>query len=332
MRAVVVERPGDRSALRVLDVPAPDPGPGELRIRVAWAAANWSDVQKRQGIYPDPQTYPLVLGAEVSGMVDAVGPGVSRRWLGRAVSALCGPVLGGGQAEWVNVPLEYAIPIPANIPLDVAAAFPLALLTAYHLLHSAYRLRPGETVLVHAASGSVGLAVIQVARLAGATVIGTVGRAAKADLAYDHGAALVIDRGREDFVDQALRFTAGRGVDLVIDSLGADVLPRSFDALRVYGHLINIGEAAGEPEFAVRKKLFERSTSFAGFELLHAVPGSPRWRRGVRFVKRGVARGELRMPIGHVFRLQEVARAHEVFESRSSTGKVLLDVGGAGTG
>lgn len=332
MRAVVVEHPGDRSTLRVLDLPIPDPGPGELRIRVAWAAANWGDVQKRLGIYPDPQTYPLTLGAEVSGVVDAVGPGVSPRWLGRAVSALCGPMLRGGQAEWVSVPLEYTVPLRGRVGLDLAAAFPLAMLTAYHLLHSAYRLRPGETVLVHAASGSVGLAVVQVARLAGATVIGTVGRAAKAEIAYEHGAALVIDRSREDFVEGALQFTAGMGVDLVIDSLGADVLPRSFDALRIYGHLINIGEAAGEPAFAVRKKLYERSTSFAGFELLHAAPGSPRWRRGVRFVTRGIERGTLRMPIGHVFPLEEVARAHEVFESRSGTGKVLLDVAGARVG
>lgn len=332
MRAAVVERPGDRSALRVLDVPSPDPAPGALRIRVAWAATNWGDVQKRQGVYPDPQTYPLILGAEVSGVVDAVGVGVSRRWLGRAVAALCGPMLRGGQAEWVSVPLEYVIPVPPGVALDVAAAFPLAMLTAFHLLHSAYPLRARETALVHAAAGSVGLAVTQTARLLGATVIGTVGSAAKAGIAYEHGAALVIDRSREDFVDYALRFTGGRGVDLVIDSLGGDVLPRSFDALRVYGHLINIGEASGDPEFPVRKKLYERSTSFAGFELLHAVPGSPRWRRGVRFVVRGLRRGDLRMPIGQVFALEEVARAHEVFESRSGTGKVLLDVGGGRTG
>lgn len=332
MRAVVVERPGDQSALRVLDVPAPQLQPGELRLRVAWAAVNWSDVQKRQDIYPDPQTYPLILGAEVAGTVDAVGPGVSRRWLGRRVSALCGASLRGGQAEWVIVPVDYVMPVLGNIPLDVAAAFPLAMLTAYHLLWSAYRVRAGETVLVHAAAGSVGLAVTQMARLAGATVIGTVGTTAKTAVVYDHGAALVIDRSREDFVVRAMQFTAGNGVDLVIDSLGGDVLPRSFDALRVYGHLINIGEAAGEPHFTVRKKLYERSTSFAGFELLHAVPGSRRWRRGVSFVTRAAARGELRMPIGHVFPLEEVAAAHEVFESRAGTGKVLLDVGGGRVG
>lgn len=326
MRAVVVEEPGDGRALQVLDRPIPEPAAGELRIRVAWSAANWSDVQKRQGIYPNPQTYPLILGAEASGVVDAVGRGVPRRWLGRRVATLCGPRLCGGHAEYVTVPVEYVIPVPDGVGLELAAAFPLAALTAYHLLRTAHDLRRGEVVLVHSAAGSVGLAVTQIARLLGAIVIGTVGTTAKADLVRQHGARLVVDRSREDFVEAAMQFTGGRGVDLVIDSLGGEILPRSFDALRFYGRLINIGEASGEPDFPVRNKLYERSTSMAGYELLHAKPGSTAWRRGVRFVTSRLESGELTMPIGGVFRIDEIARVHEIFEDRSNSGKLLLDI------
>lgn len=328
MRAVVVEEPGDRSVLTVVaDRPRPDPGPGEVRIRVAYSAANWSDVQKRQGIYPDPVRYPVVLGAEVSGVVDAVGRDVPARWRGRPVAALCGPRLVGGHADYVTVPVDYLVPIRAGQPLDAAAAFPLASLTAYHLLRTAHDLRRGEVVLVHAAAGSVGLAVIQVARLLGATVIGTVGSAAKRRLPLSLGARIVVDRSTDDFVEAALEVTAGRGVDLVIDSLGGEILPRSFDALRHYGRLINIGEASGEPDFPVRKKLYERSTSMAGFELLHAGPGSPGWRRGVRRVTSWIASGELSIPIGGTYPMDRIADVHAVFEDRTGEGKQLIRIG-----
>jgi len=174
----------------------------------------------------------------------------------------------------------------------------------------------------------VGLAVTQVAGMAGARVIGTVGRPGKSGLPRRMGAELVIDRSSEDFVERALAFTDGRGVDLIIDSLGGEILPRSFDALRFHGHLINIGEAAGEPDFPVRKKLYERSTSMAGFEVLHAAPGSRTWRRGVRFVEDAVARGRLRMPVGAIFPFEDVAAMHAALEGRGTSGKLLLAVGG----
>jgi NADPH:quinone reductase len=327
MRAVVVERPGDRSVLQVVDRPRPEPDAGEVRVRVRYSAANWGDVQKRQGIYPDPVRYPLVLGAEVSGVVDAMGRGVPARLAGRPVAALCGPRLLGGHAEYVTVPADYLVPIPEGLPLDHAAAFPVATLTAYHLLRTAHHLRRDEVVLVHAAAGAVGLAVTQIARLLGATVIGTVGSPAKRRLPLAMGAQAVIDRSTDDFVEAALEITAGAGVDLVIDSLGGEILPRSFDALRHFGRLINIGEASGEPDFPVRKKLYERSTSMAGYELLHAVPGSPRWKRGLRAVTSWIASGELTMPIGATYPMERIADLHAAFENRTAEGKQLLRIG-----
>lgn len=327
IRAVRVDAPGGLEALRLVEIPAPAPGPGDVAIAVEFAPVNWGDTQKRAGTYPDPVPYPVVLGMEAAGVVTAVGPGVRDLRPGDRVAALCGPRLLGGYAGLVVVPRPFVIRVPDGVPLREAAAATLAGLTAYHLLHSIHQLRRGETVLVHAAAGSIGQALCRIASARGARVIGTVGRAEKIPAVRAAGAAIVVDRNSEDFVEVARAATEGRGVDLVIDSLGGDVLARSFDALRVYGRLINIGEAAGEPAFPIRRKLYERSTWMAGFEVLHAGPGSPRWRRGVRFVQNALAAGWLRVPIAAELPLEKVAAAHALLESRRTTGKVLLLVG-----
>jgi len=328
MRAVVVEKPGGLEALALREVPAPEPGPDEVLVEVAWAGANWSDVQKRQGVYPDPVAYPAIIGLEVSGRVAAVGSTVREVAVGARVAALTGPRMLGGYAERVAVPAPYVIPLPDALPLDTGAAFPVVALTAYHLLRTAHRVREGETILVHAVGGGVGLCLTQLAKAFGARVVGTVGSAAKGARALALGADRVIDRSREDFVAATLDFTGGRGVDLVIDSLGADVLPRSFEALRPFGRVINIGEAAGYPDFPIRPKLYERSTSLAGFELLHAGPGSPRWRRGVRYVLDALLGGRLVVPIEARYPMERCADMQQHLEGRGVSGKLLLEVAG----
>lgn len=326
MRAVVVDRPGGPDRLELREVPEPSPRSDEVVVRICYAGCNWSDIQKREGTYPDPVHYPIILGAEVSGRVVAKGRAVRKPAVGDRVGGITGPQMKGGYAELVSLPATYAIAVPETISLATAAAFPVVTLTAYHLLRSAHRLRKGETVLVHAIGGAVGLMVTQMATALGASVIGTVGSRAKGERALEYGARRVINREEEDFVSAALAFTGGRGVDLVIDSLGGDVLPRSFDALRPYGRVINIGEAAGEPEFAVRKKLYERSTSLAGFEVLHAAPGSARWERGARSVVEAIASGALKVPVERVFALEQAAVMHRALEGRRVGGKLLLGV------
>jgi NADPH:quinone reductase len=327
MRAIVVESPGSPDRLRLRELPRPEPGPGEALIAVAFAGCNWSDIQKRSGIYPDPVNYPIVLGGEVSGCVAAVGPLTRGVTVGDRVAAMTGPHCLGGYAELVSVPAPYLIRLPVGFPLDLGAAFPMVTLTAYHLVHSAYQVRRNEFVLVHAIGGSVGLMLTQMLKMVGARVMGTVGRPGKGDRAKALGADLVVDRSCEDFVAAAHEFTGGRGIDLVIDSLGSDVLERSFDTLRTYGHVINIGEAAGYPDFPIRPKLYERSTSLAGFEVMHARPGSARWRRGVRFAIDGLASGQLQLPIEGVLPLEEAAAMHHRLEQRGVSGKLLLEVG-----
>jgi NADPH2:quinone reductase len=327
VRAFVVDAPGGPDNLLLRTLPDPEPGPSEVVIDVAYAAANWSDIQKREGVYPDPVSYPAVIGLEVSGHVAALGPNVRGMAVGQRVAAITGPTMLGSYAEKCRVGASFVIPLPDGMSLEAGAAFPVASLTAYHLLHSAHRLKAGETILVHSIGGAVGLLVTQIAAAKGATVIGTVGRAGKGSRALQYGAALVIDRSSRDFVGETLHFTKGTGVDLVIDSLGADILPRSFDVLKTYGRVINIGEAAGYPDFDIRPKLYERSTSLAGFEVLHAMRDPGRWRRGVRFILRQLAEGALEVPIERVFDFGAAADLHRKLESRSVSGKLLLKVG-----
>jgi NADPH:quinone reductase len=170
--------------------------------------------------------------------------------------------------------------------------------------------------------------VTQFAVAKGASVIGTVGSSGKGALPMAYGAARVIDRSREDFVEAANSFTRDKGVDYVIDSLGGDVLERSFDALRPFGRVVNIGEAAGYPDFDIRAKLYRRSTSLAGFEFLHAGPGSRRWKKAAREIIHGFAEGRFRLPLERVYPLAEVRLAHERLESRGVSGKLALRIGG----
>jgi NADPH2:quinone reductase len=322
MRAVIISKPGPASQLVVRNVPEPLPGAGEVLIKVRYAGCNWADTQKRRGVYPVPVEYPTVAGLEVAGEVLSKGSGVRGFAPGDRVAAI---VSAGGYAERAVASAACTIKLPQELSLRTGAAFPIIALTAYHLLRSAYRLVRGETVLVHAIGGGVGLMLTQLATEMGAKVIGTVGRASKARLPRAYGASLVIDRSRQDFVEEVRHFTDGRGVDLAIDSLGAEVLPRTIEALRRFGTVISIGEAAGYPDFPIRAKLHENSTFLGRFNLMHAEPGSIRWRRGVRYVVDRLESGTLSVPIEKVFPFDAVSKMHERLEGRSVSGKLLLD-------
>ncbi len=328
MRAIEVAEPGGIDRLAYVDRTEPEPGPGEVVIDVVYAAANWSDIQKREGVYPDPVTYPAVIGLEVSGTIHATGRGVTGLEPGQRVAAITGPRMLGGYGERCTVGAEFVMPLPDDMPLELGAAFPVVSLTAYHLINSAYSLKCGQTVLVHAIGGAVGLAVTQLAVDRGATVIGTASRAGKGDKALGYGASVVIDRSATDFCDAVNAFTGGQGVDLVIDSLGADILPKSMELLKTYGHTINIGEAAGYPDFDIRPKLYENSTSLAGFEVLHAMRVPGLWQKGVYAVLGHLMAGTLEMPIEGIFPFDAVHDLHRKLESRTVSGKLLLQVRG----
>ena len=330
MRAHILQAPGEDAQTELREVPRPRPGPGEVLVENHFAALNWGDTQIRRGHYPNLShlRFPLIMGEEFAGVVAEVGAEVAGVKPGDRVAA--SNLQRGGFAECAIAPAARAIKLADHIPLDQAAAFFVVARTAYHLLFSAFNLRAGHRVLVHPISGGVGLMVAQMAVQAGAKVIGTTYSPHKIQQALDLGAELVIDRSRSDFVQEVMAHTNGEGVDLVVDSLGGGTLWQSFDALALYGRVVNIGETQGWPEGAVRDlrdKLYERSTSFAGFEL-DACEGTAHWTQGTQYCLEGLAGGKLAAPIAKVFPFERCREMFAALESRKLSGKCLLRVKG----
>jgi NADPH2:quinone reductase len=325
MRAVVVKTPGGLDELALADMPAPEAGPGEVLVRVAFCGLNWADTMIRRGTYPHPFTYPVIPGVEVSGTVVAIGAGVARVKVGDRVAAF--HEKGGGYAELFRTIEDWTIPIPDGLSLESAASFPVQALTAWHMLHTVGRVQAGHFVLVHAIGGGVGLWCTQLAVRAGAQVVGTVGTMGKEKKPLEFGASRVVLNGTEDFVPVALEMTGGRGVALAIDSLGARTLDRTFDAVRKLGHIISIGEAEGLPFQNIRERILPRSQTFTRFHLGHVDPVSAEWRAGLADVMGGLTDGTLRAPIEQIYPLEDARAMQEHIESRRLSGKLLLRVG-----
>jgi len=324
VKAVVIHAPGAPDQLVMADMPEPSPGLGEVLVDVAYAGCNWADTQIRTGIYPHARSYPLVLGLEISGRVSKVGPGVGGVKVGDRVAAFLEQ--GGAYAEKAVAPANILMPLPDTITFDVAAALPIQPLTGYHMLHTIYGIEPGETVLINAIGGGVGLFTTQLAVKAGARVIGTVGTPGKEKLALDYGAARVVVTPNEDFEAAVLAFTGGRGVDLAIDSLGATMLDRTFNVVRKLGHIISIGEAEGQPFKNIRERILPRSQTFTRLHLGHVDADSKAWKDGVTQVVRGATDGSLKVPIAGVFAMADAAGMHRYIELRQAAGKLILAI------
>ena len=326
MRAIVLNPPGGPNENMVLaDVPAPQPGPGEVLVAVAYGGCNFADTMMRRGSYPHPKGYPLVAGIEVSGRVVGVGAGVGRIEIGDRVAAFCEDA--GGFAELCVVPAERLVRVPDAMGLDVAAAFLIQALTAWHLLHTVSTTKPGDTLLVHAIGGGVGLYLTQLGVMAGATVLGTVGTRGKERRALELGAALVVHRDDEDFARAVLAY-AGKPIDKVIDSTGGSILDRSFETLRNLGHVVSYGEAEAKPLPNLWERLVRKSLTFTRLHIGHIDPRSDAWARGVKAVTGAILEGKLVVPIEGVHAFDDVHAMYARLESRQVAGKLLLKVAG----
>ncbi len=324
MKAIIVKAPGVADNLTVEDAPAPRPGPGEVSVDVAFCGCNFADTMMVSGTYPHPKGYPLIAGLELSGRVHEVGPGVVTFRLGDRVAAFSEDA--GGFAERCVVPAERLIAIPDAMGLDVAAAYPIQALTAWHLLHNVSVTRPGDVILLHAIGGGLGLLATQLAIKAGATVIGTVGTRGKEKRALEMGASLVVHRDDEDFVEAVLRFTAGKGVDKIVDSTGGDILDRSFGCIRKLGHVVSYGEAAGRPFANLWERLVAKSLTFSRLHLGHVDFSGDAWKRSVSEVTGDILSGRLLVRVEEVFAFERAAAMLDRLASRSVSGKLLLAV------
>lgn len=321
VHAIRIHETGGPDVLRWEEVAVGEPGPGEVRLRHTAIGLNFIDTYHRTGLYPQP--LPFVPGMEAAGVVEAVGEGVSGFAPGDRVGYCSGPI--GAYAEARLIPAKGLVALPDWLDDRTAAAMLLQGMTAQYLLRRTYRVKPGDSILIHAAAGGVGLIVCQWASALGATVIGTVGSDEKADLARAHGCHHPVNYTREDFVARVKEITGGRGVDVVYDSVGADTFLKSMDCLRRLGMLVSFGQSSGKVApldtgllaskgglFLTRPTLFQYIATREELEEtaadLFAV------------VKDGTVKVEVRQ----TFRLRDAAEAHRALEARRTTGSTVL--------
>ena len=326
MRAVTISEPGGPDVLTWTEVPDPVCGPGEVIVDVAATAVNRADLLQRQGFYPPPKGASDVLGLECSGIISEIGDGVLGWQVGDEVCAL---LAGGGYAERVAVPSVQLLPRPSGVELATAAALPEVTCTVWSNVFQLARLQRGESFLVHGGSSGIGTMAIQLAARAGARVFTTAGTAAKLDVCRELGAEVAINYRDEDFVERVREATEGRGVDVVLDNMGAKYLGRNVDALAVGGRLVIIGMQGGaKAELDIAKLLTKRASVHATALRSRPAAGPGGKQAIVEAVRHDVwpdvERGLIRPIVDRRLPMSRAAEAHRVIEASEHVGKVLL--------
>ena len=323
MRAVIVTDPGGPEALTVTDLPDPEPGPGEVVIDVVASAVNRADTMQRQGFYPPPPGATDVLGLECSGRIAALGEGVEGWSVGDEVCAL---LASGGYAEKVAVPAGQVMPLPPGVDIVAAGAVPEVACTVWSNVFMIAGLQPEETLLVHGGAGGIGNVAIQLAAALGARVFATAGSAEKQELCTSLGAERAINYHDEDFVEVIKE--AG-GADVILDNMGAKYLDRNVTALATEGRLVVIGLQGGtKGELDLGKLLGKRGAVIA--TSLRSRPSEEKaaiCASAVEHVWPLMGEGKVRSFVHEEVPLENVSRAHELMDSGSHSGKILLRVG-----
>jgi len=320
MKAIQVTQVGGPEALKLVELPIPKPKPNEAVIQIKAAGVNFVDVYFREGRYPAP--LPFVVGLEGAGVVTAVGSEAKGVKVGDRV-AYTGVL--GSYAEYAAVPAERLVLIPDQVDFNHAAAAMLQGMTAHYLSHSTYKLQSGETALIHAAAGGVGLLLVQMAKKIGARVIGTVGSEEKARLAREAGADECIIYTKTDFETETLRLTDGKKVHVVYDGVGKDTFDKGLNVLRPRGYMVLYGGASGPvPPFDLMR-LTQKGSLFVT-RPTHANYTATREELEQRSgdVMRMIVAGDLKLRIHHTYPLEEAQQAHRDLEGRKTTGKLLL--------
>jgi NADPH:quinone reductase len=320
MKEIRIHNFGGPDVLALDETPIPEPKAGEARVKLEAIGVNFIDIYHRTGLYPLPT--PFTLGMEGAGIVDAVGDGANEIKKGDRVAYAMVP---GAYADYAIVPAAKLAPVPQKVDAKTAAALMLQGMTAHYLTHSTYALKSGETTLVHAAAGGVGLLLVQIAKMLGARVIGTVSTEAKAQLAKQAGADEVILYTQTDFLPEVKRLTDGRGVHVVYDSVGATTFEKSLDCLRPRGYLVLFGQSSGavaplDPgKLAAKGSLFLTRPSLTHYTLDRA---ELLQRSGALF--QWIAAGQLKVRIDKIFPMAQAADAQRLLEGRQTTGKLVL--------
>lgn len=319
--AIRFHRTGGPEVLQWEEVGVGEPGPGEVRVRHAAVGLNFIDTYHRSGLYPVP--LPSGIGLEGAGTVEALGPGVTHLQVGDRVAYAGGPL--GAYSEGRLIPADRLIRLPDSLSFETGAAMMLQGLTAAYLLRRTYRVQKGDTVLIHAAAGGVGLIACQWAKALGATVIGTVSTEAKAELARAHGCDHPILYTREDFARRVRDITGGEGVPVVYDGIGKDTFTGSLDSLRPLGTMVSFGNASG-PVGLIDPLLLSQKGSlfFTRPTLMHYTARRADLEALATELLGVVTSGQVKIEVHQRFPLQQAAAAHIALEGRQTTGSTVL--------
>ncbi len=320
-KAIVVENIGAPSVMKFKEVSVGKPRKGEVTVQAKSIGVNFIDIYQRTGLYP--VSLPFTPGGELCGKVTAVGAGVTGLKVGDRVAT--GTAGTGCYAEFANIDAGRMVKIPKEISDDEAAAMMLKGLTVQYLIRQTYRVKKGETILVHAAAGGVGLILCQWAKSLGAIVIGTVGSPAKAKLAKAHGCDYPINYSKQDFVKRVKSITGGQGVPVVYDSIGAATFPASLDCLRKGGLFVTYGNASGPVPAFPPALLAQKGSLFMTRPTLFSYASTPAELRSMaNDLIKVVKSGDVKIEVNHHYALKDAAKAHRDLAARKTTGSIVL--------
>lgn len=326
MKAAVVTAIGAPSVLEVQEVPRPEPSRGQVLVKIEYAGVNMVDTVERRGLFQDtPRTTPYTPGLEASGVVESVGPEVTRFKKGDRVAYM--QFLTDSYAEFAAVSQDLLFQLPEDISFEIAAAMTVRGLTAHYLIHDYLTIKPGMYVVVHSAAGNMGLILTQWAKHYGAYVIGTVSSPDKAKIALGNGCDSVIIYTIQDFPFEVMGITKGRGADLILDAVGKTTIPQDLHCVNKRGTIIFYGMAGGRPDPIDPYFLyFYRSIRFCGGDCFNYLETPEEVQMRIDAVFDGYRQGFLRADISGVLPLEEAAEIHRRLESRATSGKFLLKV------
>ena len=320
MKAIQFTEVGGPDVMKIVDIPKPELRPKMVRVRNHAVGINFADNFFRQGTYLVRPKLPDTPGMEGAGVIDEIGPDVERLQPGMRV-------VGIGLKTYAEYSLFYenqTIPLPDFVSFEEGVAFPIQTLTAWFMMHVSHHLTRGQTVLVHSAAGGVGLVAIQIAKAAGARVIGTVSSDAKIAIAKQYGADEVINYETLDFAKEVMRLTEGKGVDLNLDAVGKPTFEKGLECAAPFGHIILYGRAGGPPDKLDVNRLFPKALKVSGFVLFTASSQHHLMQQGTEACFNLMKEGKLKMVIGKSFSLEQAPAAHRFMESRQSVGKLVL--------
>jgi len=321
MKAIRIAETGGPEVMKLVDTEVGAPGPGQVRVRQTAVGLNYIDTYHRSGLYP--LQFPSGLGLEAAGVVEEVGEGVSSLKVGDRIAYGTGPI--GAYAEMRNLPANRLVKLPSSISDETAAGMMLKGMTARYLLRATYVVKPGDTILLHAAAGGVGLIMSQWAKALGATVIGTVGSDAKVDVARAHGCDHVINYATEDTVKRVRDLTGGKGVPVVYDGVGKDTLMISLDCLSPRGLMVSFGNASGAVPPLDILQLSAKGSLYVTRPTLNTYTASDAdLQETAQDLVNLVSSGKVKIPVNQRYALADVVQAHRDLEGRRTTGTTVL--------